>query len=58
MSDSTMQRIEAAVLRVEEKMDQLLNALAADDGEEESKSLHNFEGEVVGRERDQSQPLG
>ena len=53
-----MQRIEAAVLRVEEKMDQLLNALATDEGEDESKSLHNFEGEVVGRERDQSQPLG
>lgn len=51
---AALQRIEAAVLRVEGKLDTLVQALADDDSPQPQTTL---EGADAGRERDQSQSL-
>jgi len=47
-----------ATAMLEEKVDALLAALAAEGEEEQEESAHNLDGELVPGERDQSQSLG
>lgn len=47
-----------ATARVEEKVDALLAALAAEGEEEQDKPARSLDGELVPGERDQSQSLG
>lgn len=58
MSDAVMQflqRIEATQLRVEAKLDELLSALAEENGE--APEQRDLEGQPAGKERDQSRSL-
>lgn len=47
-----------ATARLEEKVDGLLAALAAEGGEEQDEPARDLDGELVPGERDQSQTLG
>ena len=47
-----------ATARLEEKVDALLAALAAEGEEEQGEPAHSLDGELVPGERDQSQSLG
>lgn len=47
-----------ATARVEEKVDDLLAALAAEGEEEQDEPVRSLDGELVPGERDQSQSLG
>lgn len=47
-----------ATARLEEKVDALLAALAAEGEEEQGEPARNLDGELVPGERDQSQSLG
>ncbi|MBN4999077.1 hypothetical protein JY421_03470 [Stenotrophomonas maltophilia] len=47
-----------ATARVEEKVDALLAALAAEGEEEQDEPARSLDGELVPGERDQSQSLG
>ncbi|WP_136638150.1 hypothetical protein [Stenotrophomonas maltophilia] len=48
----------ARLMRVEEKLDSLIDALAAEGEEEQDEPLRSLDGELVPGERDQSQSLG
>lgn len=47
-----------ATARLEEKVDALLSALAAEGEEEQEEPARSLDGELVPGERDQSQSLG
>lgn len=47
-----------AIARLEEKVDALLAALAAEGEEEQDEAARSLDGELVPGERDQSQSLG
>lgn len=46
-----------AVLRVERKLDRLIEALG-EDADPEADDVHSLDGDAVARERDASQSLG
>jgi len=56
---STQSKVQAQLNRIEQKLDALIEALAADDTEEiQGEVAVSLDGEPLGRERDQTQGLG
>ncbi|WMD23039.1 hypothetical protein RAS12_11895 [Achromobacter seleniivolatilans] len=51
-----MERIEAGQVRIEQKLDLLLEALAADDEQDESPAM-TLDGELAGEARPEGEPL-
>lgn len=56
---STQREVQAQLSRIEQKLDALIEALAADDTEEIQGEVGvSLDGEPLGRERDQTKGLG